>query len=146
MPLVQESRLWVLHALGFVSLSRRRSGSQPHVRQQTRVLDNGTGLYQYDRPPFYPVQINQLITATSFTIAMKIIVTKKKHTHCWKAVSLLNKPRKFRDHCSIWGSYFKYGGKGLQIFWIRFGGCRGGCRPRSRLMFSWWYAHGGLSS
>jgi len=76
MPLVQESRLWVLHALGFVSLSRRRSGSQPHVRQQTRVLDNGTGLYQYDRPTFYPIQINQLITATSFTIAMKIIVTK----------------------------------------------------------------------
>ncbi len=37
------------------------------------------------------------------------------------------------------GSYFKYRGEGSQIFWIRFGGgCRAGCRPRCRLIFTWW--------
>ena len=37
------------------------------------------------------------------------------------------------------GSYFKYRGEGSQNFWIRFGGgCRAGCRPRCRLIFSWW--------
>ena len=37
------------------------------------------------------------------------------------------------------GSHFRYRGEGSQIFWIRFGeGCRAGCRPRCRLMFSWW--------
>ena len=54
---------------------------------------------------------------------------RKKHAHCWKAVCSLNKPWKsIEDHCSIWGSYFKYGGEGLQIFWVRFGGLSGRVR------------------
>ena len=60
-------------------------------------------------------------------------------THMYLGVTLRHSICHSPNSFSYRGSYFKYRGEGSQIFWIRFGGgCQAGCRPRRRLMFSWW--------